>query len=710
MAVTLVTISGSVVDPEGVGIVRGTITCQLSTSGSTLDGAASVRVCGEASGAITAGVLSSLSLVPNDAITPSGTYYLAIIEGNLSNGRRYRKAEKWQLTSADLTLDIGAVPRLDAVPGLNIAPFYISGDATAMQAKATGAAAFRTIADHLAAITPPVDGDPMPITKADGSTGIGSLSSSDTFAGYAGTALTGAPRLRLGTNTPMGVMPSGDADDAALLILRALTGDSLFSHAVRDESTFDTTTTGAYASFDAIPRVEGSTHYNHLHAFQARPQYLASGIIDAIADFVADLLADAGTVSARYGLKVNDATGSGTITNQYGIWISPLTKGGGNFGIYVAANPSYLGGNLQIAGTFTGATTGTFSSQVNAAALNATADAVVYSSGGGAILGGGAGGSIATLLAYSNAGGTEKKIRINPAAVGFVGIGVADPAYLLHVGGAAGINGGLTMSGALDGATTGSFSSQVNVVSLNATGNAVVYAPAGGVNLAGGLAGAATLLAYSAPGTEKKLRINPAGVGFVGIGISDPAYLLHVGGGAGINGALVMSGALSGVTSITATGEAKVSGFNATGTPAAFSASGGVGVWGFEGNSYAVVRAYSNAGGTEKVLALNDGGVGGVCIGTTSSTHKITKSLRATATLGTGAITAGTTASQTITVTGAVTGAEVSVGGPATLEAGLMLFGHVSAADTVTLRVANVSAGSITPAGSQTVSVRVFNP
>ena len=88
----------------------------------------------------------------------------------------------------------------------------------------------------------------------------------------------------------------------------------------------------------------------------------------------------------------------------------------------------------------------------------------------------------------------------------------------------------------------------------------------------------------------------------------------------------------------------------------------------------------------------------------------ISASIRATGTLGTSAISAGTTATQNITVTGAVVGAEVAVGGPATLEAGLSLFAYVSATNTVTLRVANVSGGSITPAGSQTVSVRVFNP
>jgi hypothetical protein len=84
--------------------------------------------------------------------------------------------------------------------------------------------------------------------------------------------------------------------------------------------------------------------------------------------------------------------------------------------------------------------------------------------------------------------------------------------------------------------------------------------------------------------------------------------------------------------------------------------------------------------------------------------------LRATGTLGSALIATTATATQNITVTGAVVGAEVWVGGPSTLEAGLILYAYVSAADTVTLRVHNGTAGSITPAGSQTVSVRVLNP
>lgn len=159
-----------------------------------------------------------------------------------------------------------------------------------------------------------------------------------------GTGTTGAPRLRLGSGTPM-----APADDSAILVLRTLTGDSLFSHAVRDETSFNTTTTGAYASFDSIPAFSGTIHYNHLHSFQSRPAYSGSGIIDEIAAFTYQLNAISGTVSNSYGMRVMDAQGSGAITNQYGIWIDPLTRGTNNYALYSGSTTvsSYHGGVFQ---------------------------------------------------------------------------------------------------------------------------------------------------------------------------------------------------------------------------------------------------------------------------------------------------------------------------------------------------------------------------
>lgn len=152
MAVVTVTISGHVLAPDGSAPTSGRITAKLSSSGSTLDGAESVRVAAEVTEDLGTGGSLSFGLVPNDAITPSGTYYLVTFIVGLANGRRAQWAERWQLTSADLTLDIGAVPRLDAVPGLSIAPYYVPGDASAMVVTAAGGTLARTLADRAADI------------------------------------------------------------------------------------------------------------------------------------------------------------------------------------------------------------------------------------------------------------------------------------------------------------------------------------------------------------------------------------------------------------------------------------------------------------------------------------------------------------------------------------------------------------------------------
>lgn len=61
-------------------------------------------------------------------------------------------------------------------------------------------------------------------------------------------------------------------------------------------------------------------------------------------------------------------------------------------------------------------------------------------------------------------------------------------------------------------------------------------------------------------------------------------------------------------------------------------------------------------------------------------------------------IAPGTTASQLLTVTGAAEGDTVLLGPPANLESGLMALGRVTAADTVTVRLANVTTAAIDPA------------
>jgi hypothetical protein len=77
----------------------------------------------------------------------------------------------------------------------------------------------------------------------------------------------------------------------------------------------------------------------------------------------------------------------------------------------------------------------------------------------------------------------------------------------------------------------------------------------------------------------------------------------------------------------------------------------------------------------------------------------VAKTLFASAALNFGSIAANTAADLTITVTGATTNGVVSLGSDGvTLEAGIVLFGWVTAANTVTVRAANVTVGAVDPA------------
>ncbi|MER7213209.1 hypothetical protein ABT340_39615 [Streptosporangium sp. NPDC000239] len=81
--------------------------------------------------------------------------------------------------------------------------------------------------------------------------------------------------------------------------------------------------------------------------------------------------------------------------------------------------------------------------------------------------------------------------------------------------------------------------------------------------------------------------------------------------------------------------------------------------------------------------------------------------LTASATLDFASIAAGAVGTLTVTVTGASTGDFALVAPPGNLNAGLVVCGFVSAADTVTIRVLNGTAGAIDPASS-TWKVTVF--
>ncbi len=149
-------------------------------------------------------------------------------------------------------------------------------------------------------------------------------------------------------------------DNSAILITRELEGGlgSLGAHALRDETNYESDAVEGlrgYASFDSIPVVEGSSHFNHLHSFQSRPNFNGSDIIDAIRGFTYQSTIT-GDVDYNQAIFIDDYLGTGSVNQNVGLYIKALTKGNSNYAIFIEGSaPSFFGGNIQSNGTLQGA-------------------------------------------------------------------------------------------------------------------------------------------------------------------------------------------------------------------------------------------------------------------------------------------------------------------------------------------------------------------
>lgn len=185
--------------------------------------------------------------------------------------------------------------------------------------------------------------------------------------------------------------------------------------------------------------------------------------------------------------------------------------------------------------------------------------------------------------------------------------------------------------------------------------------------------------------------------GTCSVGLTAPSFTL------GANGVLAFPS--NGTVEITGAGQAfsevgsnYVSVNGDTGEPGTFTLSGDAGAGGLALDS---TGTFALVGTTATIT------VPAVTIG--SGGTKIGGSYRGTVTTDLASIPANSCADQSITVAGAVIGAECTVGMPATTPGGLSWGCHVTAADTASLHVCNVTVGAIDPA-SATYSARVWNP
>ena len=111
MAVPTRAIQGKVVLPSGAGAPSGSIEIELSTEGLVLDGAVSQKATGKIKVPIGTDGAVSFVLIPNDAIEPSGTYY--VVNGTVPGDKW---TEYWDVPSGGSALDIGAVPVIAQPP------------------------------------------------------------------------------------------------------------------------------------------------------------------------------------------------------------------------------------------------------------------------------------------------------------------------------------------------------------------------------------------------------------------------------------------------------------------------------------------------------------------------------------------------------------------------------------------------------------------
>lgn len=122
-AVETTTVQGKVYLPGGSVATGGTIRATLSDSGSADDGGTSQRVAGRVDGTIGADGTVTLALVPNDVITPTGTYYN--VSFRVTGPERASWTEKWSVTTSPDPVDVGAITRLEVGAGLTVGDFVV---------------------------------------------------------------------------------------------------------------------------------------------------------------------------------------------------------------------------------------------------------------------------------------------------------------------------------------------------------------------------------------------------------------------------------------------------------------------------------------------------------------------------------------------------------------------------------------------------------
>ena len=123
-AVDTVTVQGKVLTPSGAAATAGKITCDLSQAASAAADGYVQRVASRSVGTIGTDGTVTLALVPNDIMTPAGTYYTCRFSVTAPLSASW--TEKWSISATPDPVDIGSISRLDVAPGITTGVYVVA--------------------------------------------------------------------------------------------------------------------------------------------------------------------------------------------------------------------------------------------------------------------------------------------------------------------------------------------------------------------------------------------------------------------------------------------------------------------------------------------------------------------------------------------------------------------------------------------------------
>lgn len=170
-----------------------------------------------------------------------------------------------------------------------------------------------------------------------------------TDASLAGTARVNAI---VATNTITIGTGGGGSADASVTVSRTVSDTGVGNaHGFSDGAAITRSGTIGYCSYDSIPQFTGAQAYDHFVAFQANPTYNSSGHMNWYEGVTWAPVVSQSVITNSAGYYVNNATGAGTIQNQYGVYVVPTFNKGtvSNYGFYSSGETiSYNGGRFYV--------------------------------------------------------------------------------------------------------------------------------------------------------------------------------------------------------------------------------------------------------------------------------------------------------------------------------------------------------------------------